>query len=186
MSLPVLRTDRLVLRPLTAADQEPLVAVFAGEGADPAPHTSVDLADPHALRALLTMNLIEYRADGLGHFVFELDGTVIGFGHLAGFGQFPPPFVSTGWAVGGAYRGKGLATEAVRAMVTHAHDTVGVPGVWALIHPDNTPSKRVAERSGFVHVGWREKLGRQVEVHVALRPVRDNRFGFGAFGGEFW
>ncbi|MGW0517235.1 GNAT family N-acetyltransferase [Crossiella sp. NPDC003009] len=170
MSLPVLRTDRLVLRPLRAEHEEPLITAFADEGRDGSPYTSVELADPGALRALLTTNLAEERAEGLGHCVFEVDGVVAGFGRLAGFRQFPPPFVSIGWALGGGYRGKGLATEAVRELVRHAHETVGVPAVWALIHPDNLPSKRLAERAGFVFVGWREKLGHQVEAHVALRP----------------
>ncbi|MGO1048751.1 GNAT family N-acetyltransferase [Crossiella sp. CA198] len=172
MSLPVLRTDRLVLRPLTVGDEERLVTAFAGEGLDGSPYTSVDLADPEALRALLTMNLVEQRTDGLGHCVFEVDGVAAGFGHLSAFRQFPPPFLSMGWAIGGGYRGKGLATEAVQALLQHAHDTVGAPAVWALIHPDNLPSKRVAERAGFVNVGWQEKLGQSVEVHVSLRASR--------------
>ena len=49
----------------------------------------------------------------------------------------------------GRVRGRGFATEAAAACRAHARDRLGVDRLVAIIHPDNTPSKRVAERIGL-------------------------------------
>ena len=48
-----------------------------------------------------------------------------------------------------AYWGQGLATEAARAVRDHAFDNLHLPHVISLIHPDNTASRRVAEKNGM-------------------------------------
>ena len=46
--------------------------------------------------------------------------------------------------------GQGLATEAARAVVSHAFDVLKVHGVFAGHHPDNHASGRVLAKIGFV------------------------------------
>lgn len=50
-------------------------------------------------------------------------------------------------------RGRGVASRATALMREHALRTLGLPGVDVLVHPDNAPSLRVAERAGFVRTG---------------------------------
>lgn len=45
--------------------------------------------------------------------------------------------------------GRGIATEAARAVRDHAFSKLGVARVISLIHPDNVASRRVAEKNGM-------------------------------------
>jgi ribosomal-protein-alanine N-acetyltransferase len=49
-----------------------------------------------------------------------------------------------------AYWGQGLATEAARAVRDHAFDDLRLSHVISLIHPENTASRRVAEKNGMI------------------------------------
>lgn len=58
-----------------------------------------------------------------------------------------------GWSLAAQFHGKGFATEAVRAAIAWA-DTNSAPPfqprrTTCIIHPDNLPSIRVAEKSGY-------------------------------------
>jgi ribosomal-protein-alanine N-acetyltransferase len=48
-----------------------------------------------------------------------------------------------------AHWGQGLATEAARAVRDHAFDNLQLAHVISLIHPENTASRRVAEKNGM-------------------------------------
>jgi RimJ/RimL family protein N-acetyltransferase len=74
-----------------------------------------------------------------------------------------------------ANRGKGIATEAVNLMVRYLFETKQVNRIRLIIHPDNTASRRLAERCGFRHEGtargaWYNR-GRHhdVEVYAILK-----------------
>jgi ribosomal-protein-alanine N-acetyltransferase len=54
-----------------------------------------------------------------------------------------------GYRLDPQYWGRGLATEAARAVRDHAFDDLGLPHVISLIRPDNKPSIRVAEKNGM-------------------------------------
>jgi [ribosomal protein S5]-alanine N-acetyltransferase len=47
------------------------------------------------------------------------------------------------------YWGQGLATEAAQAVRDHAFRDLRLTRVVSLIHPDNLPSRRVAEKNGM-------------------------------------
>ena len=47
------------------------------------------------------------------------------------------------------YWSRGLATEAARAVRGHAFRDLKLQRVISLIHPDNAPSRRVAEKNGM-------------------------------------
>jgi [ribosomal protein S5]-alanine N-acetyltransferase len=72
---------------------------------------------------------------------------------LIGDGGFTSPpvdgMVATGYELLPAYRGKGYATEAVRALVDWAFAHPEVRKVVAETLPDNEPSIRVLQRTGF-------------------------------------
>jgi RimJ/RimL family protein N-acetyltransferase len=50
-------------------------------------------------------------------------------------------------------QGQGYAAEAVRAVLAHAFDTLGLRRIEADVDPRNAPSRRVLERVGFVEEG---------------------------------
>jgi RimJ/RimL family protein N-acetyltransferase len=60
-----------------------------------------------------------------------------------------PEDVEIGYRLDPAYWNRGLATEAVRAVRDHAFVDLKLPRVISLVHPDNVPSRRVAEKIGM-------------------------------------
>jgi [ribosomal protein S5]-alanine N-acetyltransferase len=69
-----------------------------------------------------------------------------------------PPELEIGYHVHRAWQGRGLATEAARAVRDYAFAALSVDHVISLIRPENLPSRRVAEKNGLtLHrtVVWR-------------------------------
>ena len=54
-----------------------------------------------------------------------------------------------GYSLHPAAWGQGYATELARACLAWADEELDVPDVWAFVHPDNTASRRVLDRTGF-------------------------------------
>ena len=50
-------------------------------------------------------------------------------------------------------RGKGVMTEAVKMLVQYLFETKRMNRIRLIIHPDNTASRRLAEKCGFTHEG---------------------------------
>jgi RimJ/RimL family protein N-acetyltransferase len=55
--------------------------------------------------------------------------------------------------LGEAHWGRGIATEAVRAVTDHAFDALDLCRVWAGVFEDNAASARVLEKAGYVFEG---------------------------------
>lgn len=161
-----LHTERLTLRPIRADDTGPLVAMFA----DPelGHHHEDDLTDPEEIRRLVQRRL-EYRGPkGTGDWIFEQGGEMVGIGHLRTSKELPDDVLECGWYLARAHWGSGLAGEAARAIVDHAHHTLGAPAVFALVHEDNPRGRRFTERLGFLDVGSGLHYGAVHRVLVSL------------------
>jgi ribosomal-protein-alanine N-acetyltransferase len=59
-----------------------------------------------------------------------------------------------GYSIDGAYEGKGIAREAVGAVIAHAFDTLNLHRVTANYHPANERSGALLRRLGFVVEGY--------------------------------
>ena len=55
----------------------------------------------------------------------------------------------SGWILASEFHGKGYATEAMRAVIAWSDENFGAVRTACLIHPDNGPSMRVAEKLGY-------------------------------------
>ena len=60
-----------------------------------------------------------------------------------------PGEIEIGYRLNPAYWNRGLITEAARAVRDHAFEDLNLPRVISLIHPENIPSRRVAEKNGM-------------------------------------
>jgi RimJ/RimL family protein N-acetyltransferase len=165
-AVPALRTVRLVLRGIEPGDTEDIVKVFANP--EMSRFFAADFHDPAQARAMVRRRLAYDGPDGMGHWVIELDGSVIGIGHLRPSWELPGDVAEIGYYVEQAYGGKGLATEVASALLDHGFATLGVPAVWALIHESNVASLRLARRLGFLDVGSGVHYGDVHRVQVAL------------------
>ena len=104
----------------------------------------------------------------------ERGGGLIGFAGLA-IPSFLPsvlPAVEVGWRLSRSAWGRGLATEAGRASLSHAWEVLGLEQVLSIIDPGNTASMRVARKLGMRRGVDRlnPRTGRRVAVMEADRP----------------
>lgn len=148
---PVLETERLVMRPHRLGDFEDSLALWSDPettrfiGGQPAGEDEVwaRLMRYAGFWSLLGFGFWVVRERESGRFVGE-----VGFGDgRRGLGPAFADAPEIGWAIAPACQGRGLAGEAVAAALAWAdarwRRTV------CMIHPQNGPSLRLAERHGY-------------------------------------
>ena len=102
----------------------------------------------------------EERGFGLWALEERAGGTLIGFAGLAHQEDWAEGGHKTevGWRLDRAFWGRGLATEAARASVAYGLETLRLKRIISIIQPENTASRRVAEKTGLTLRGetrWR-------------------------------
>jgi len=173
---PVIRTERLILRPWAAEDLEP----FAEMNADPAVveflPAALTRAESDAMVARIQSLFSEH---GYGFWAVETADTAefIGMVGLAVVGFEAPftPAVEVGWRLGRGYWGKGYATEAAAASIDYGFGCLGLDEIVAFTVPANVRSRAVMERLGmsrderddFAHPKLAE--GHPLRTHVLYR-----------------
>jgi len=143
--IPTLHTDRLTLRPYRNADWDAYSAFATG------PRTNFmggPMSDEGAW-GWFTNDTASWALNGFGTLAIEENGTLAGFAGLVQPPSFPEP--ECGWALFDGFEGRGLATEAARAMLDHTFATTPLDTIVSYVDPANTASRRVAERLGGVH-----------------------------------
>ncbi|MGY1802427.1 GNAT family N-acetyltransferase [Blastococcus sp. SYSU D00922] len=146
----VLETDRLLLRELTADDLDALAALYR---------------DPEVRRYFPDGTRTHEQTREELAWVVDVYYGRYGYGLWATVEKETGAFVGRcgllPWEIGGrtevevAYLldrsvwGRGLATEAARAIAEHAFSTLPVDRLIAMIDPANTASRRVAEKIGM-------------------------------------
>ena len=167
----ILETERLVLRPFRDAD----VDAYAALCADPQVMKFLNATGSTISRAdawrQMSMYLGHWELRGFGTWAVEERAT----GRFAGrVGLHYPdgwPDRELGWTLAREFWGKGYAGEAARAAITHAFGTLGWSHLVSLIHPDNHPSARLAERLGYRLAGTAEVVGLHLNMHRLDRPA---------------
>jgi len=190
-----LETEHLLLRPLAQEDLEFFVALHADEqvvrylGSDGTPRP------PEVTREWLAKMLRWYREDHIGPYAItrKRDGALIGRSGMSLFEFETTPSTANGiplatWGKGSMpgnrpvernveigyvihpdFQGQGHATEASSRWVEYALEQRGEPHVISIIHPDNGPSLRVAEKNGLERRGQVRMEGRDYLVFRKLR-----------------
>lgn len=163
-AIPTLETERLRLRRPDMRDLDD----FAELHADPevmrflGPGTTLDRTESWRLVALMIGHWV---LRGFGMFTVEekASGRFIG---RAGVWQpegWPGP--ELGWTLARSSWGRGLATEAGLAAREYARERLGIMRPFALIHPDNAASIRVATKVGARFERTSTLRGRPVSVY---------------------
>lgn len=144
-TVPTITTDRLTLRPYRRDDFPTYAAFLATDRAK-------YMGGPYDEReawAWFTTDTVAWQFHGFGTLAIELDGQLAGFAGLI----FPPTFPEPecGWALYDGFTGKGIATEAGRAMLDYTFTETSLTTIVSYTHPENVASHHVAERLGGVH-----------------------------------
>jgi len=150
MPAPILRTERLILRPWRESDFAP----FRAMNADPAVRQyfpgTLTAAQSDASASRIAQHLADH---DFGFWAIEVPGVAdfIGFTGLMvpGFEAHFTPCVEAGWRLAEPYWGKGYATEAARAALAYGFGTLGLEEILAFTVPDNARSRRVMATLGM-------------------------------------
>lgn len=148
-TLPVLQTERLVLRAFDVSDAVDVFAYAQSEKVGPmagwAPHKT--LADS---RLVVDMFI---RSGEVWAVVEKKSGHVIGSVGLHKSARNVPGALELGYALGEKHWGLGYATEACEAALRCAFDERACPVVTCGHFPANARSKRVIKKLGFTYEG---------------------------------
>jgi ribosomal-protein-alanine N-acetyltransferase len=145
-----LTSSRLGFRRWTTEDL-PLAAQLWGDpsvtGLFGGPYT------PEAVRARLELEMRQARKSGVQYWpVFLLENAE----HVGCAGLRPcsgPRTLELGFHLRPRFWGKGIATEAARAIVRYGFEVLDLDAIFAGHHPSNTASRNVLVKLGFARTG---------------------------------
>lgn len=171
MSDVVIETKRLILRRWQDGDVRAAAPIYAkAEVMRFIPGGTWDLERTAAI--VERMCQLE-TAQGFGFYpiVLKAGGAIVGhagLGHLEG-----TPEVELAYIVDSPYWGKGLATEAGRAILAKGFAEAGLERIVAVAFPENARSIAVMQRCGMSPCGLAHHFGRDVVKY----EVKRGRFG---------
>ncbi|WNJ88423.1 GNAT family N-acetyltransferase [Bosea sp. 685] len=150
-TLPVLETERLILRPRATEDLDQIALL----NADPQVMRHIaPLGSPAMSRDGVAARSFSHVALGLGHwsvFARADEDAFLGYvGLIPGAEDGDDPQLS--YRFGTRHWGKGYAFEASARLVDHGIETLALPAVAILTHPQNEASCRLAHKLGFTRL----------------------------------
>jgi ribosomal-protein-alanine N-acetyltransferase len=146
----ILKTPRLILRPFRKEDVDLMAELFAKPD-----FMRFSSTGPYTKREQTVSfidKVIGWERAGLpSMFAVQLRGNAALVGYC-GFFHHPEHGIEDteiGYRLDPKHWNRGLITEAARAVRDHAFADLKLPRVISLIHPENTASRRVAEKNGM-------------------------------------
>ena len=144
--MPRIETERLILREWRQEDIAPAIAFMAD--ADVTRYTVGAPQSPIDAWRGLTAIVGHWYVRGYGFWAVERKEDHKLVGRVGVWNPEGWPGMEVGWTLGRQFWGKGYATEAARASMDYAFTTQPIDKLLSVIHVDNTPSQKVAERLG--------------------------------------
>jgi len=147
-----IETERLLLRNWERRDREPFARLNADERVMEFMPARLSRAESDDY-----VDRIEdhFREHGFGVYALELrrEREFVGYTGLAvpGFDAHFTPCVEIGWRLAAEHWGRGLATEAAKAVVRFAFESLALDSLVSFTVPANTRSRRVMEKIGMTH-----------------------------------
>lgn len=170
MNKTILETERLILREITHADLDDLLAIWGDQEVMRLFPKTLDRAD---LDGWIDRNLKRYEqyGHGLWAVILKSEQKLIGDCGLVIQEVDGAEELEVGYHFNKNYWGRGLAAEAARGCMEFAFTRLNRQRIISMIRPENLPSRRVAERNGLrieKEVFWR---GYQHYVYAIQRDV---------------
>ena len=150
-----IKTERLVLRPLTLEDA-PAFSKLASDYDIAKMTGSIPHPFPLFSAEFKIMYMRRQKERGLAYpYAITRNGREL-MGVIDLFRSAPDAALEIGYWIGKPYWGQGLATEAAKAVIQEARDTLGVKALLAGAFVDNPASLRVLDKLGFRPTGVEE------------------------------
>lgn len=165
---PCLGTARLELRPVTHRDLDPLHEHWTDPEVRRFLWDDVTIA-VERVASEIDSSLASFDANGFGLWALRESGErrLAGFAGLRFFGE--PPEVEILYSLTPRLWGRGIATEAGRAVLDHGFDRIGLERIHGRTDPPNVASRRVLERLGMRFVDIRRNGSLDVAVYLLER-----------------
>jgi glyoxylase I family protein len=145
---PVLKTERLALRPMRRSDAEALLPLF--RDAETLRYWAFGPIETLAqMQDIIAGNLPPQNAPQ-SSFAITRDGRTVG---VVNFYRHQDRMAGLGYILDKALWGQGYVSEAIDAALDHGFGTLNLHRIWLEIDPRNHASIRVAEKCGFVAEG---------------------------------
>jgi RimJ/RimL family protein N-acetyltransferase len=149
----ILTTERLTLTPVGLDDLPDLLALWS----DPVFTQIIAHRGPMSEEEVwfrLLRDIGHWQAFGYGNWALRRtgDGAYVGSVGVLNFRRACTPPLDApelGWGVGQAFQGQGLAREGLDAALAWADRTMQAQRTVCMINPDNAPSLKLAERTGY-------------------------------------
>ncbi len=172
-SLATLRTQRLTLRPFVAGDA-PVVQALLSERAVAEQTLTIPHPYPEGAAAEFIGRHAEWIAAGK-HLVWAItmNGAIVGAMGLHIVAAHRRAEV--GYWIARTHWGQGIATEALRAVLAHGFDVIGLHRIDAQHYKENPASGAVMRKAGMTHEGrlrgvvFRDGVPRDNELYAMLR-----------------
>jgi RimJ/RimL family protein N-acetyltransferase len=172
----LLETERLVIREMRRSDVESLHLLFS----DPLFMRFWPVFDHSRTERWVEESLLSYARHGFGLWALTLRGSDQAIGDcgldvikgLEGTEgtEGGSEQIQIGWHVRRDLWGQGLATEAALACRDYAFERLGLSALSALIQPENSASRRVAEKIGMTLLRQIQHRGRMICLYGMQRP----------------
>lgn len=170
MSYDELETERLKLRMWRESDLDD----YAELTADPLVMRYLQPGKPPFTRAdawrSIAFFMGHWQMRGYGHWAVEEKASGRMIGRIGFLNPEGWPAFEIGWTLARPAWGKGYATEGDRRALEYAFTNLDQRHVISLIHPENTPSMKVAERLGEKREGAARINDIDVLVYGVDRP----------------
>jgi ribosomal-protein-alanine N-acetyltransferase len=167
--IPVLTTSRLILRPFTAQDADPLYRILAEKDMLKFfPGTNSPSIE--GAQRLIQAQLDHWAKHDYGWWAVALradpEQTVLGWNGL----QYLPDTdeIEIGFLLNKDHWGQGLTTEAAQAGLQFGFETLNLPQIMAVAHPENRASRRVLEKLGMAGTGRADYFGMKVSRYELI------------------
>lgn len=173
--LPVLRPPRLVLRPVVEDDTEAVWRLLTDP--DVRRYLCDDLVFPRETVSAILAEHLALAPRGMGLWVIEQDGAFAGIAGLKAVaavlaalvpsldGEIEPTI-----ALWPALWGRGLAGEALGAVLDHGFGALGLARIAGVCDAPNLASARMLARAGFVETGEFPGVHYRVKTWTLDRP----------------
>ncbi|MGR3379006.1 GNAT family N-acetyltransferase [Salipiger abyssi] len=161
VEIPVIETDRLILRAPRLEDLDPLCGFYADERSH---FVGGPLDRGGVWRVLLRIaGHWQIRGYGVWHITLRETGEMIGHAGVINHVEWPEP--ELGYGIFAGFEGKGFAHEAAEAARATAARQFGLTRLISLIDPANDRSKALALRLGAHFEREEELMGKPAHVY---------------------
>ncbi|HEX8745481.1 MAG TPA: GNAT family N-acetyltransferase [Thermoleophilaceae bacterium] len=117
------------------------------------------------------------RGEGINLGIFDAAGREVLGSMSVRIASWPDLRGQLGYLVGAHARGRGVAPRAIRLASAWGFRKLGLERIEILVHPDNEPSQRAAEKAGFRREGI-------LRSYTRVKAERFDMWSFSALPGE--